>query len=83
MDSDISIAGIKSDHTEAATIMPDAKPRSAFWTPARISFFNKNTHAAPSAVPANGIIIPKNIFIYSPVFSSYIVILCQITISVN
>ena len=28
--SDISIAGIRSDHTDAATIPPDANPRSIF-----------------------------------------------------
>ena len=28
--SDISIAGIRSDHTDAATITPDANPRSIF-----------------------------------------------------
>ena len=51
----ISIEGISSDHTEAATITPDAKPRRAFWSSAGISFRMKNTKAEPNAVPANGI----------------------------
>ena len=50
-DSDCSIAGIMSDHTDAATIIPDAKPLNAadafFPAPRRPV---KNTAAAPAAV---------------------------------
>ena len=51
----ISIAGISSDHTDAATITPDANPKSIFWNNSGISFFIKNTNADPKTVPANGI----------------------------
>ena len=57
--SHISMAGIRSDHTEAATIMPEAKPSSSFWITGLISFFTKNTLPAPIVVPRNGIRIPK------------------------
>ena len=52
----ISIDGMRRDHTEAATITPDANPSRAFWTGAGISFLMKNTNADPRAVPRNGII---------------------------
>ena len=58
-DSHISIAGIRSDHTEAATMMPEANPRSIFWMTGLISFCTKNTQPAPMVVPRNGIKIPK------------------------
>ena len=58
--SPISIAGISSDHTEAATITPDAKPSRTFCTSAGISRFMKNTKADPRAVPRNGIINAVN-----------------------
>ena len=58
--------GIRSDHTDAATMTPDAKPRRPFSTFCRIPFLIKYTHAAPSVVPANGIRIPRIIF---PIFS--------------
>ena len=54
----ISIAGISSDHTDAATITPDAKPNSDFCNRADISSFIKNTKAEPSIVPSNGISSP-------------------------
>jgi len=57
------MAGINSDHTEAATITPEAKPRSDFCTRGDISSFMKNTKAEPSIVPNNGISSPKTIFV--------------------
>ena len=57
----MSMAGIKSDQTEAATMTPEAKPRSAFWISGRIPFFMKYTQPAPAAVPANGMKIPSMI----------------------
>ena len=44
------MAGISSDHTEAAIITPAAKPRNTFCVTADISFLKKNTMAAPSTV---------------------------------
>ena len=51
----ISIPGISRDHTEAATITPDAKPSSIFCTSSGIAFFIKKTKPAPSVVPRKGI----------------------------
>ena len=45
--SAISIAGIRSDHTEAAIITPAANPSNNFCIIGLISFFNKNTKAEP------------------------------------
>ncbi len=50
----ISIEGISSDHTEAATITPAAKPVSPFCTCGAMPRRIMNTHAEPSAVPKNG-----------------------------
>ena len=55
MSADISIAGMMSDHMEAATITPEAKPRRDFCKRGDISSFMKNTNAAPSVVPRKGI----------------------------
>ena len=63
MPSLMSMAGIKRDHTEAAIITPEAKPRRAFCTTGRIPWRRKYTQAAPAVVPKNGINIPINIFI--------------------
>ena len=60
--SDISMAGIKSDHTEAATMTPEAKPRSIFWMVGLMASFMKKTQAAPKVVPINGIKIPIAVF---------------------
>ena len=46
------------DHTDAATITPDAKPNSDFCNRADISSFMKNTKAEPSIVPSSGINSP-------------------------
>ena len=54
----MSIAGISSDHTDAATITPDAKPNNDFCNRSEISFFIKNTKAEPSIVPSSGISNP-------------------------
>ena len=50
----ISMPGMSSDHTEAATITPEANPSSDFCTSAGISCFMKNTNAAPVIVPSSG-----------------------------
>ena len=55
MSADISIAGMISDHMEAATITPEAKPKRNFCRRGDISSFMKNTNAAPSIVPRKGI----------------------------
>ena len=52
--SHISIEGIIKDHTEAATITPDAKPNKDFRSKADISFFMTKTNADPMIVPKNG-----------------------------
>ena len=62
----ISMAGIKRDHTDAAIMTPDAKPRSIFSTPLCIPFLIKNTIADPRVVPAKGIIKPANNCIFCP-----------------
>jgi len=51
----ISIEGINSDHTDAATITPEAKPSNAFCSSAGISFLITNTNAEPRIVPSRGI----------------------------
>ena len=55
---DCLMAGISRLHTEAATITPAAKPVSERCTASLSDFFMKNTHAAPSDVPRNGIKMP-------------------------
>ena len=50
--------GKSSDHTEAATVTPEAKPNSPFCKRSGISPFMKNTMADPSMVPNNGINSP-------------------------
>ena len=58
LSSTISIDGISSDHTDAATITPEAKPSNVFYSLTDISFFMKNTKAEPSIVPSSGISSP-------------------------
>ena len=58
LSASISIAGISSDHTDAATITPDAKPSNVFCNLTDISSFMKNTKAEPSIVPSSGISSP-------------------------
>ena len=59
----ISILGIRSDHTEAATITPEANPINAFCSLSGIFSFMKNTKPLPIIVPISGssspIIIPS------------------------
>ena len=56
--ADCSTAGISKLQTEAATITPAAKPVRLRCTRSLSDFFMKNTHAAPSEVPRNGINMP-------------------------
>ena len=48
------MAGIMSDHTEAATITPAANPRSAFCTREETLSRVRKTNAEPITVPAKG-----------------------------
>lgn len=64
----ISMAGMSSDHTEAATMTPEAKPSSAFCTRSGISPFMKKTNAEPSIVPNNGMSKPMMIVVVMTVF---------------
>ena len=59
--SDSSIAGIMSDHTDAATITPAAKPRSALVTRGATLWRVINTAEAPITVPINGARIISNV----------------------
>ena len=61
LSADISIAGMISDHTEAATITPEAKPSRVFCNNAGISFFIKKTNAEPVIVPSRGSNNPKTV----------------------
>jgi hypothetical protein len=47
--------GMIRDHTEAATITPEANPSRTFCSRGGISLFMKNTKADPRAVPRKGI----------------------------
>ena len=67
---DISIAGIKSDQTDAAIITPEAKPNKAFCILGFMSFFKKKTNADPNVVPIKGINIPIVAFKKSLITSS-------------
>ena len=58
MPTDCSMAGISRLRTDAATITPAAKPVSARCTVSLSVLFMKNTQAAPSDVPRNGIKMP-------------------------
>ena len=51
----ISMDGMISDHTDAATMTPDANPSRTFCTTDGMSRFIKKTKADPSAVPRKGI----------------------------
>ena len=63
---DCAMAGISKLHTDAATITPAANPVSARCTPTASVLRIKNTHAAPTAVPTNGISIPSNVSTSAP-----------------
>ncbi len=58
LSASISIAGISSDHTDAATITPEANPSSDFCTRSGILSFMKNTNAEPSMVHSRGMSSP-------------------------
>ncbi len=67
-EADMSIAGIKSDQTLAATMTPAAKPKRPR---SRLSFilpFKKKTVAAPSVVPKNGRARPKKSALISALY---------------
>ena len=56
--ADCSMAGMSRLQTDAATITPAANPVSARWMWSPSDCLRKNTLAAPSEVPRNGIRIP-------------------------
>ena len=58
LSASISIAGMSNDQTAAATITPEAKPKSVFCTRGDMSSFMKKTNAEPSIVPNSGISSP-------------------------
>ena len=60
--SELSNAGCKRLQKDAATITPAANPVNIRLSLSDISFLRKNTIAAPSDVPINGIKIPITIF---------------------
>ena len=67
-----SIAGISSDHTDAAIIMPAANPRNSVLSLSDISFLKKNTSAAPSVVARKIIENPVIVITVLPInFTSF------------
>ena len=60
--SDSSSDGIISDHTDAATITPAAKPSRALCRREDTLLRTNSTVDAPSAVPKNGIAMIANVF---------------------
>ena len=48
-----SMAGMSSDHTEAAIMTPAAKPKNTRWSSMLLRLRNRNTDAAPSVVMRN------------------------------
>ena len=56
--SSIAIDGMSNDHTDAATITPEAKPNSHFCRRTDISSLIRKTKAEPSIVPNRGISNP-------------------------
>ena len=48
-----SMAGMSSDHTDAAIMTPAANPRNARWIAMLLRLRNRNTEAAPSVVIRN------------------------------
>ena len=46
--------GMSKDHIDAATMTPDAKPKSSFRNQSLIAPRSRNTMAAPKVVPMNG-----------------------------
>ena len=70
----ISIAGMSNDHTDAATITPEAKPNNDFCNRADISSFIMKTKAEPSIVPNSGIRSPMIIVVVIPVIIFYLLV---------
>ncbi len=54
---------MSNDHTEAATITPEAKPNNDFCNKEDICLFIRNTNAEPSMVPNRGMSKPKVIVV--------------------
>ena len=80
----ISIDGISSDHTLAATITPLANPSSVFYILSGISFFMKKTKAEPSIVPSSGSSIPMIMAFITLLFhTAKMHIFCQIGVPIN
>ena len=52
LSASISIAGMSNDHTDAATITPEAKPNSDFCTRTYISSFIKKQMPSQASCPA-------------------------------
>ena len=50
----ISRLGMSNDHIDAATMTPDANPKSSFRNQSLIAPRSRNTMAAPKVVPMNG-----------------------------
>ena len=61
----ISIAGMSSDHTDAATITPEANPSNDFCKRGDISSRMRKTNAAPSIVPNRGMSSPMTNAIFN------------------
>ena len=72
----ISIAGMSNDHTDAATITPEAKPNNDFCSRTDISRFIIKTNAEPSIVPSSGSRSPTIIVsVIAVIF--YLIIICS------
>ena len=77
LSASISIAGMSNDHTDAATITPDAKPNNVFCNRADISSFMNKTKAEPSIVPNSGTRSPMIIVIVISVMFFYLFVMVQ------
>ena len=68
---------MSNDHTDDATITPDAKPNNVFCNRADISSFIMNTKAEPSIVPNSGIRSPMIIVVVISVIVFYLLVTMQ------
>ena len=68
---------MSKDHTDAATITPEAKPNNDFCSRADISSFIKKTKAEPSIVPNSGIRSPIIIVVVISVIIIYLLVTMQ------
>ena len=67
----ISRLGMSNDHTDAATITPDAKPKSNLRSRSLILPRSKKTMAAPRAVPRKGRVSMRcMLFVFSERFAT-------------